>query len=98
MPQEELSNFHRRRMRIVGNLARQQGLWGTDHARRVVSWAEHLQRPHNSSSLAAHFFQWHGPEWLQQRRIDSGVMRPLTRAMAGYMPKRRDEAIADARD
>ena len=79
MPLEALPNFHRRRMRIVGNLARQQGLWVTDHAMRVVSWAEHLQRLHNSSALAARFFQWHRPEWLQQRRIDSGGvgMRPL---------------------
>ena len=32
MPCEELADYRRRKMRVVGNLARHQGLWGIDHA------------------------------------------------------------------
>ena len=83
-------------MRIVGNLARQQGTWGEEHAKRVVAWAEHLERPHNNFSPAAQLLSWHGPQWLQQRRLESGTMRPMTRVLPGYLPKRWDESVDDA--
>ena len=96
-PCEEIQSYNRRRMRIIGNLSRQRGAWGQDHAKRVVEWAAHLERPSNESSLASMLFMWRGPAWLQSRRLDSGVMRPYTRALPGYLPKRWDEAIPDAR-
>ena len=95
---EDFSSYHRRRMRLIGNLARQRGLWGKQHAERVVAWADHLDRPRNHASLAAELYKWHDSAWLQQRRIASGIMRPGTRAKAGYLPKRWDEAVPDARD
>ena len=52
MPCKELADYCRRKMRVVGNLARHLGLWGIDHARRVIAWAEHPERPQNSNSLA----------------------------------------------
>ena len=96
MPGEELEFFCRRKMRIVGNLARHQGLWGTEHAKRVIAWSEHLERPQNKNSLASQLYLWHGPDWLQNRRVESGVMRPATRALPGFLPKRWDEALQDA--
>ena len=96
-PCEELSNYCRRKMRCVSNLARHQGLWGAEHAKRIIDWADHLQRPQNQSSLAAQLFLWHDAEWLQRRRIESGVMRPATRATPGFLPKRWDESLEEAR-
>ena len=95
MPGEDLAFFCRRKGR-VGNLARHQGLWGTEHVRCVIAWAEHLERPRNNNSLASQLYLWHGPDWLQNRRVDSGVMRPATRALPGFLPKRWDEAVQDA--
>ena len=97
MPDEEVENFCRRKMRIVGNLARHQGLWGIEHAKRIVAWADHLQRPQNHRSLASQLFMWHDTEWLQQRRVESGVIRPATRASLGYLPKHWDECLLNAR-
>ena len=97
MPWEDLAAHNRRRMRTIGNLARQQGAWGSQHAQRVVEWAEHLERPGNFCSLASRLYRWRGPEWLQNRRNQSGVNRPGTRILQGYLPKRWDESIADAR-
>ena len=82
-------------MRSVGNLARHQGL--TEHAKRIIDWAEHLQRPRNHDSLASELFRWHDAEWLQCRRVESGVMRPATRALPGFLPKRWDESLQEAR-
>ena len=96
-PCEELANYCRRKMRCVSNLARHQGLWGTEHAKRVIAWADHLERPQNHTSLASQLFLWHDAEWLQRRRVESGVMRPATRASPGYLPKRWDESLQDAR-
>ena len=97
LPWEEVQNFHRRRMRIIARLARQQGTWGKAHAERVVASAAHLQRPRNQFSIAAHLYGWRGPAWLQSRQVDSGVMRPLTRALPGFLSRRWDESINDAR-
>ena len=96
-PCEELANYCRRKMRSVGNLARHQGLWGTEHAKRVIAWADHLERPQNHKSLASQLFLWHDAEWLQRRRVESGVMRPATRASSGFLPKRWDESLQNAR-
>ena len=94
---EELAVYNRRRMRLIANLARAQGSWGSDHAERILSWAAHLERPRNTHSLAAKLYAWHGPMWLQERRLQSGVMRPATRISSGFLPKRWDESIQDAR-
>ena len=96
-PCEELANYCRRKMRSVGNLARHQGLWGTEHAKRVIAWADHLERPQNHKSLASQPCLWHDAEWLQRRRLESGIMRPATRASPGYLPKRWDESLQDVR-
>ena len=96
-PDEELGSYNRRRMRNIAGVAKLHGEWGAEHARRVVTWAQHLKRPSNHSSLASKLYLWRGPSWLQQRRLDSGVMRPGTRAMPGYLPRRWDEAVEEAR-
>ena len=97
LPLEGLDAYSRRRMRQIATFARQQGAWGTEHARRLISWAEHLQRPLNSTSLASQLFLWHGPDWLQARRLESGAMRLQTRLVSGFLQKRWDESIEDAR-
>ena len=97
LPDEEPASYSRRRHRCISSLARQQGTWGAEHATRIVHWAEHLERPRNKSSLAAILYSWRGPTWLQQRREESGIMRPQTRASPGFLPKRWGESVNDAR-
>ena len=102
LPSETLQSWHRRRMRKVAEIARQQGTWGTLHAQRVIDWSEHLQRERNAQSLAANLYSWHDHVWLQNRRLDpevgTGAMRPGTRALPGPVMKRWDEALADAKE
>ena len=84
----------------VALLARQQGTWGLEHARRVVDWADHLGRPRNSGSLAARLFSWKDARWLQTQRLDpdvGGHGRPGTRVCSGPVCARWDESIALAR-
>ena len=97
LPTEDLNMYNRRRMRNIAAIAKRQGTWSSEHAKRVVAWAEHLQRPLNHFSLASKFYLWRGPSWLQQRRLSSGVMRPGTRSMPGFLPRRWDESVEDAR-
>ena len=98
--EEPLDTYNRRRFRTAADLARQYGDWDTEHARRVCSWAEHLERPRNASSLAALFFAWRPAEWLQSRRDNTetgGPARPGTRASSGPVHARWDESLAKAR-
>ena len=101
LPSETIESFHRKRMRRVAELQRCYGDWGTEHANRVLDWAEHLRRDRNSASIAAALFKWRDHEWLQSRRQDdsigTGVGRPGTRAAPGPVPKRWDEALIEAR-
>jgi hypothetical protein len=99
-PEEPFEVFNQRRYRIAGQFARQCGDWGNGHAERVCTWADHLQRPRNSQSLAAMLFSWHTPDWLQDRRDDpaiGGHARPGTRASSGPVCARWDESLAKAR-
>jgi hypothetical protein len=99
-PCETSEVYFRRRMRAVSNLVHRHGSWGTQHAARVCSWAEHLERPRNQSSLAAILYNWHGARWLEDRRLNpniGGVLRPGTRSNSGFLHARWDEAISKAR-
>ena len=99
-PDESLNSWHRRRMRQVANAANESGNWGRDHAQRVLTWSDHLQRERNNGSLAAALFCWHDHHWLEARRLDPGTggpFRPGTRASPGPVVKRWDEALQDAR-
>ena len=60
MPCEDDATYNRRRMRQISHLAR------SVHASRVLDWPEHLERPHNSASLAAKLLKKRGPDsdWL----------------------------------
>ena len=94
--EEDDATFHRRRMRVIAGLAREQGLWGRAHAERVVAWSKHLRRPRNGHSLAAKLYCWHDANWLQARRRDNdigGVDRPGTRLSSGPVPIRWDESV-----
>ena len=100
-PHEGNSSYHRRRMRVVASIARQGGLWGEDHARRVIDWALHLKRDRNRSSLASQLYIWRNEEWLAQRRRDplvGGAARPGTRRSSGPLHRRWDEAVESARE
>ena len=57
-PEEPLVVYNQRRFRAAAFLADRQGDWGTEHAKRVCSWADHLLRPRNAGSLAAMLFSW----------------------------------------
>ena len=99
-PCEPLEVFHRRRLRAAATLAKQQGDWGTLHARRVTEWAAHLGRPRNHESLASMFFRWHGADWLEGRRRDpdvGGPSRPGTRIASGFLCARWDESVKKAK-
>ena len=82
----------------MSDLARQRGLWGVEHARRVVSWSDHLKRPRNELSLAAILYSYHDATWLESRRQCSrgGTMRPGTRTDAGPVFARWDESVIKA--
>ena len=98
-PCESLEDYFRRRMRAAADLARQQGDWGTQHAKRVCCWAEHLERPRNRDSVASMLFQWHNAAWLEERRLDSSVggsLRPGTRSQSGFLNTRWDESVSKA--
>ena len=102
LPGEDVNAYHRRRMRSVATLAKARGLWGLQHASRVLDWAAHLKRPHNSHCLAAALFAWRDQEWLKSRRLDpeigSGRGRPGTRLQPGPVVKRWDEALEGAQE
>ena len=90
-PGEDDDAYFRRRMRTVATTARIHGVWGLDHAQRVVAWADHLKRCRNSCSLASRLFSWHDQSWLQVRRLDpliGGAARPGTRSSSGPVHRR----------
>ena len=100
-PLEDDDTYFRRRMRFVANVARLSGAWGTEHAQRIVSWAEHLRRPRNHHSLAGRLYSWRNETWLQQRRLDphvGGTARPGTRVASGPVHRRWDESVEVAAD
>ena len=99
-PEEPFEVFNRRRFRLAACFADRHGDWGTEHANRLCSWAAYLQRARNSASLAAMFFAWHTPEWLQARRDNpdiGGSSRPGTRTCSGHVSARLDESIPKGR-
>ena len=98
-PEDPLSVYNQRRFRAAGCLADKHGDWGTEHARRICAWADHLRRPRNADSLAAIFFTWHPADWLQASRDDpnvGGPARPGTRESSGPVPARWDESLTKA--
>ena len=98
-PLEDFDEYHRRRMQLVSSVARSQGLWGDEHAQRVVDWAQHLTRSLNHASLASSLYRWHGQVWLQNQRLDplvGGTNRPGARAFSGPAYRRWDESVSDA--
>ena len=99
-PCEPLGVFCQRRMRAAATMANLQGDWGREHAKRICSWAEHLERPRNHSSLASILYRWHGADWLEDRRLNpdiGGPLRPGTRAASGFFCVRWDESVLKAR-
>ena len=100
LPCESLEVFSIRRMRAAASLARQQGDWGVEHAKRVCTWSDHLERARNHSSLASLLYRWHSAEWLEERRLNpdlGGPLRPGTRSQSGFVRARWDESVIKAR-
>ena len=99
MPDEPLDRFVRRRAKSVATVARSYGDWGTDHAKRVLAWAEHMCRPQNGTSISSILFQWHDASWLQARRDRNigGTQRPGVRVQPGHVQRRWDEALISAK-
>ena len=96
LPTDDDNAYFRRRMRAVASVARVQGSWGPDHARRVVAWSDYLKRPRNAHTLAARLLSWRNELWLQQRRRDpsiGGAAQPGTRSASGPVHRRWDEAL-----
>ena len=96
-PVEPLNVLNQRCFRAASDVASRYADWGTEHAKRVCSWAEHLLRPRNSDSLAALFYGCHSADWLQARRNDpeiGGHARPGTRSGSGPVCARWDESVA----
>ena len=88
-------------MRTVANVVHQQGNWGSQHAIRMCTWAEHLKRPRNSESLAALLYKHKDAKWLENRRLDpdtGGPNRPGTRSHSGFFHSRWDEALVKAKN
>ena len=65
---EELDSFVRRRGRAARKCALGQGLWSQHWFGRSVRWDDHLSRPSNFHTWAAKLREYHGKEWLIDRR------------------------------
>jgi hypothetical protein len=99
-PEEPLDTYSQRRFRAAATLAKQHGDWGVEHAKRVCTWSDHLERARNHSSLASLLYRWHNAQWLEERRLNpdvGGPLRPGTRSQSGFVCARWDESVAKAR-
>ena len=92
--------FVRRRNRLAAAEARSMGTWSHRHCKRVLSWRDHLLRPANSHSWAAILLNFHGFEWLLQKRSENqgGLLagRTGTRAASGNVFTRWHDGLVYA--
>ena len=92
--------FMARRNKAAATLARSHGTWAAEHIRRCERWYEHLHRPANSCSFAAHLLRHQDAMWIRQRRKQ---LRPntaprgtATRVSRGPIAARWEEALLNA--
>jgi len=104
---EDVDSYVRRRGRIARQLCRKVGFWSSHWFSRAVRWDEHLARSRNANTWAARLREYHGKQWLMDKRAQlapsgsSGVSmlagRTGTRALAGKVQMRWHDGIDPAR-
>lgn len=93
--QESLEAFTRRRHCYCGKLASKHGRWSQQWARSICSWRDHAGRRHDPGSWPSPVLDWHGADWITQRRLlaSSGLAsRTGTRAGRGKVHKHWEES------
>lgn len=107
IPCETAADYVRRRAHVAGGIIRRTGTWGILMCKRMLRWHLHIQR---DSTHPAHFLcNFHGDEWLQNRRREhlpaitasswsSLAGRTATRAAPGFIQQRWFQAVAFVKD
>ena len=72
-PGDDPASFVIRRNRLACNVAEESGWWSGVWRKRVIDWHAHLNREANRDSWAAKTLNFHGKEWLQDRRMMHAV-------------------------
>ena len=103
-PGEDAASFVRRRGRIVRKHCKEKGLWSVRWFQRAVAWDNHLARPGSSRCWSARLRNYHGRDWLMQRRLSftpstgsTLAGRTCTRAFPGKVFMRWHDGIELAR-
>ena len=102
---DDPASFVIRRNRAAASVARRRGLWSDLWKKRVIDWNAHLGRELNQSSWAAKTLNFHGKEWLQERRrmfaagSHSSLLagRTDTRAGRGIVHRRWHDGVGHAK-
>ena len=68
-PTEEPAEYVRRRGAAAKQICNEKGKWSAHWFQRVLNWDAHVARPRNSHTWAAKPRDFHGRDWLMQRRI-----------------------------
>ena len=66
---EDAPEYVRRRGRAARKLCRDAGSWSSHWFSRVRNWDDHLARERNQHTWAARLQNYHGKQWLIDRRI-----------------------------
>lgn len=91
--------FAQRRHIYCGKIASKHGRWSRQWARSICSWKDHVDRRHDPGSWSSPVLEWHGTDWITQRRLlaSSGLeSRTGTRASRGKVHQRWEESLSKA--
>ena len=84
---EEPREFLMRKHRLASALCRKMGWWSDMWFRRALDWDAHIRRNRNSHSWCHVLVDWHGENWLADRRArasgNSATSRTRTRSTRG---------------
>jgi len=108
---EDAPEYVRRRGRLARQVCKENGNWSHHWFGRALHWDEHLNRVHNSYTWAARLRDFHGKQWLIDKRASfapstasrnspASILagRTGTRAFRGKVHMRWHDGIDMARD
>jgi hypothetical protein len=104
---EDVDSYVRRRGRIARKLCHKVGSWSSHWFTRAQRWDEHLARSRNANTWAARLREYHGKQWLMDKRaqlappgssaVSTLAGRTGTRALPGKVQMRWHDGIDFAR-
>ena len=110
IPGEEAADYVRRRGRLANKICKTHGTLSSHWFSRCVKWDEHLSRARNMHTWAARLREYHGKQWLIERRAQfapssasrsspssSSAGRTGTRAIHGKVHMRWHDGVDYAR-